>query len=467
MYRELVRKYAKNLSPEATLAQMYLESGYRPGQPLSWLASPPNHNLFGIKYKGTGTWDWFDTWEWVDGKKVKVKDKFQTYPSYEESIKHHDEFFVSTPERVKRYAKVVAAQTPEEEFIELGKSGYATDPDYAKKLLDIYNEYIKEESDMTILLIAGHGTNPNNGYFDPGAGGFIPMGEHKYMRDKLFPAMKKYSGDKIKYFSQYNVYSVGNLVSLANSYGKDTVVVEMHFDATGNNTASGGHVIIYGDFAPDKIDLALRDAIAKNVGLAYPVHKGEKGISGRKDLANPNRAANGGVNYRLLELGFGTNKKDADYMLNNVDQYAKDLVTALTGGTVNVDDSKPATDPRVVSLPDYREPVKTFAPLAKGAKDQIRDEVFNFWYRPQTKDGYKPSVDVRGKQVTIVDVMDVSVSYSKRAYLVKEYNSWVLEQDLMGPRAKWTVEQDDVQNTGQNYLFWDGYRYEIGSKVED
>lgn len=41
------------------------------------------------------------------------------------------------------------------------------------------------------LLIAGHGRQ-RDGSFDPGATGFITKGEHKYMRDDLFPAMKKF-----------------------------------------------------------------------------------------------------------------------------------------------------------------------------------------------------------------------------------------------------------------------------------
>lgn len=355
--RQDILKHDKHLSPITTEAQMYLESGYRPGQKMSELASPPNHNLFGIKAndpefteakKGI-IWDWFWTHEYEDGKKVRVKDKFRIYTSYQASIEDHDNFFVSTPARVERYRKTREAVSLEQEIVELGKSGYATDPDYAKKIRNMIKEYkIDEKYDTskidkfnkkgstkmaTHLIIAGHGRNPNNNYFDPGATGKISMGEHRYMRDVLFPLMKKYTPEDVKavYFSDYNVYSKGNLVSLAKSYGSDTIVTEMHFDATGNNVASGGHVIVHKSFKADKIDLAIRDAIKEAVGLAYPIHMGDKGISGRGDLANPNRAANGGVNYRLPELGFGTNQKDANYMLTQADSYAKLLCKALFG----------------------------------------------------------------------------------------------------------------------------------------
>lgn len=185
----------------------------------------------------------------------------------------------------------------------------------------------------TFLCIAGHGKNRSNGAFDTGAAGFMTKGEHRFFVEDFFPAMKKHvhPDDKFVFFSDYNVYSANNIVSLAKGYGKDTVVTEFHFDATGNNTSSGGHVIIYSGFAPDKTDLAIRDVIAKHIGLAYPVHKGHKGISGRSNLRNVNNTANGGVNYRLPELFFGTNKRDVEKAVANLDEYAKDMVKAIAG----------------------------------------------------------------------------------------------------------------------------------------
>ena len=197
-------------------------------------------------------------------------------------------------------------------------------------------------SNTTILLIAGHGSG------DPGATGYISKGEHRYMKENFFPAMKKFlpKGSDIVFFGDYNVYMRGNLVALAKSYGSDTIVVEMHYDALGMDSgASGGHVIVHADFVPDYIDLAIRDAINKNVGVRYN-HKGHIGISGRSNLANVNRAANGGVNYRLVELGFCTDKGDVDVMINKTEQYAKDFVEALLGKTTT---AKPTTTTNKVS----------------------------------------------------------------------------------------------------------------------
>lgn len=183
------------------------------------------------------------------------------------------------------------------------------------------------------LIIAGHGKLRNGG-FDPGATGYISKGEHRYMRDDLFPAMKKYakdSKDTFIFHADYKVLERGNLAQLARQHKADTVT-EFHFDATGSSQASGGHVIVHEDFQPDDLDLRIRDVIQDMLGVRYS-HKGHKGISGRKsnELGMVRMAKNGGVNFRLPELGFGTNKRDADIMVTRVDEYARKLVEAYDG----------------------------------------------------------------------------------------------------------------------------------------
>jgi len=185
----------------------------------------------------------------------------------------------------------------------------------------------------THVFIAGHGKN-KDGSFDSGATGYIKQGEHWYFENVLFPEMKKYvpEGQKISWITSYNVYNHGDLVSLAKKYGADTMVTEYHYDAATATSAKGGHVIVKNSFPPDQLDIKLRDAIAETVGInSGYVHKNYKGISGRGDLANVNRAAAGGVNYRLIELGFGTNYNDANYMMNNKTEIAKAFVKAYFG----------------------------------------------------------------------------------------------------------------------------------------
>lgn len=196
----------------------------------------------------------------------------------------------------------------------------------------------------TILNIAGHGPN-RDGTFDPGASGYVTQGEHRYYRDAFFDLLKKYEPKnhvhKVVYHTAYNVYSYRNLIALARLYGNDTIVIEWHFDATGTPAATGGHVIVYGGYTPDELDLRLRDGIKEMVGVRYS-HRGHAGISGRYDLQNPNTAAMGGINYRLIELGFGTSPVDSKIMLEQMDKFAKKMSEAIYNTqikTVNKKDS--------------------------------------------------------------------------------------------------------------------------------
>ena len=201
------------------------------------------------------------------------------------------------------------------------------------------------------LIIAGHGIRRNN-TFDPGANGFITKGEHRYVKEVLFPAMKKFlpKNHNVVFFDKYNVYDYGNIASLAKQYNADEIT-EVHYDAA-SASASGGHVIIHSNYSPDKKDLALRDAIKKMVGVRYS-HKGHSGISGRNNLANVNRTKDAGITYRLIELGFGTNKTDAKIMVEDIEAYAKELVEAITGTSVN---KTPSKAPSIKSASNVSKP---------------------------------------------------------------------------------------------------------------
>src|SRR5690625_3048914 len=194
------------------------------------------------------------------------------------------------------------------------------------------------------LIIAGHGKQ-RNGTFDPGATGLIKKGEHRYVVEDLFPAMRKHLPNKhnLVFFSNHKVSNYGDIVSLARKY-KAKQITEIHFDSAGA-TATGGHVIIHRDYAPDKVDLALRDAINDMVGLANRTHRRHKRIHGRNDLINVNLTRNAKITYRLIELGYGaSNKRDADILVNRVDDYAKALVKALVGDVKQVADKSTSSN---------------------------------------------------------------------------------------------------------------------------
>jgi flagellum-specific peptidoglycan hydrolase FlgJ len=113
-----------------TIAQGILESASG--------RSAPGNNLFGIKGKGQQ----LETKEFVNGVWITIKDGFRVYDSWSGSVRDHSDFLVENNrytrsgffERCKELDYKGAAQS-------LQNAGYATDPQYASKLIQIIETY--------------------------------------------------------------------------------------------------------------------------------------------------------------------------------------------------------------------------------------------------------------------------------------------------------------------------------------
>lgn len=103
---------------------------------------------------------------------------------------------------------------------------------------------------------------------------------------------------------------------------KDWCICELHMDGAAP-TARGGHVIIKNGYAPDTYDQKL----AAFISGIMPGRS--NAIVGRDNLANVNRAAARGLNYRLLECGFITNAADVATFNNNMDEIAKGILSSF------------------------------------------------------------------------------------------------------------------------------------------
>jgi flagellar protein FlgJ len=117
------------------IGQAALESGWGKREIRNTDGSS-SHNVFGIK----ATSDWTGktasavTTEYVNGKPQKVVEKFRAYDSYEDALTDYASVLKSNP----RYAPVVEASRDAAGFAHgMQKAGYATDPQYAKKLISI------------------------------------------------------------------------------------------------------------------------------------------------------------------------------------------------------------------------------------------------------------------------------------------------------------------------------------------
>lgn len=164
-----------------------------------------------------------------------------------------------------------------------------------------------------LYVIPGHGAG------DPGACG-NGYSEAERVR-ALATRIKELGGDSVT-LHDFNddAYASGALNYI--DIPSDWCVVELHMDSAGAG-ARGGHVIIKAGFSADQYD----NALANLMGNVFPGRS--QLIVGRDDLANPNRAASRGINYRLVENGFISDSGDVSTFNSRMDEIAKGYLAAF------------------------------------------------------------------------------------------------------------------------------------------
>lgn len=179
-----------------------------------------------------------------------------------------------------------------------------------------------------LYVIAGHGAG------DPGACG-NGYSEAERVR-ALANAIKTRGGNNVVLLdTSRNWYADGGINSL--SIGKNDWLVELHMDSA-SASAKGAHVIIKaGIGGADKYDKAL----AASISAMFPGRA--KTIVERSDLANPNRAAARGINYRLVENGFISNAGDVKIFNENINKLADLYLEAF--GIKSNGSTAPSTPP--------------------------------------------------------------------------------------------------------------------------
>ncbi len=126
-----------------TIAQAALESGW--GE--SGLARAGN-NLFGIKAdsRWRGETLTLNTREFIKGQWVVVPALWRKYPSWQSSIDDHAAFLKQNP----RYKACFLCTTAPAFAHALAQAGYATDPDYANKLIALMNRHQMQSLDEAL-----------------------------------------------------------------------------------------------------------------------------------------------------------------------------------------------------------------------------------------------------------------------------------------------------------------------------
>jgi len=121
------------VDPGNLIAQAALETGWGRSQPGS------SHNLFGIKAGGSwaGASVQENTEEFVGSESRRVDADFRAYGSQRESVQDYVRLIRDNP----RYAGALNTGSDIQAFADaLQRGGYATDPDYARKLVTVADE---------------------------------------------------------------------------------------------------------------------------------------------------------------------------------------------------------------------------------------------------------------------------------------------------------------------------------------
>lgn len=170
-----------------------------------------------------------------------------------------------------------------------------------------------------LYVIAGHGAG------DPGAcsGGFSEAERVRALAERI----KALGGDQVEILdTSRNWYADNGISRLTIPNG--SCLLELHMDSA-SASAKGGHVIVKAGLGTDAYDRAL----AAFISSMFPGRA--KTIVERSDLANPNRAALRGINYRLLECCFISNDGDRAKFNSEMDALAKGILESFGIGVAS------------------------------------------------------------------------------------------------------------------------------------
>ena len=133
--------------PSVVIAQCCLETGYGLGADATELMA--SNNLLGMKASLlNSTWSKYSVWngesfnkitpEYVTGKKRYITDTFRIYTDYANCIKDYEMFLLHVKSGNNyKYRKIIGMTDPKAVITAIITGGYATDPSYISKVMDI------------------------------------------------------------------------------------------------------------------------------------------------------------------------------------------------------------------------------------------------------------------------------------------------------------------------------------------
>lgn len=337
--------------PSVKIAQAILESSWGKSE----LAQKAN-NLFGIK----GTWDGNSykvrtREEDANGRSYYVNADFRKYPSVKESIEDHSDFFTSTPWRTSNYQPVLNSKSYQEQARALQSSGYATDKQYANKLinliesnnLDSWDDTGGNNVSLTIAISRGHGG------FGVTPGKRSPAGEYEWhFNDKVADAfeaeIQKYQNVQLLRVSDPSGRTDTPLLTRtnrANNWRAGLYVAFHHNANTGRWGNWSGSEVWVRPGAPQAASLARM--VAPAVSKAMNIQNRGVKAGNLHEVREPNQLA------ILIEGGFMDSRIDITAMRRNdmlaaqgravATQVARYFKLKRKSGSSSTSSSKPST----------------------------------------------------------------------------------------------------------------------------
>lgn len=144
-----ISAYAKVLQseygvlPSISIAQAILESNWGNSE-----LSEKYNNFYGIKGSEEANTVLMNTKEFVDEEWIEINGRFRIYENWQDSMNAHTKLFVEgTTWNPQQYAAVLAADNYRDAAFALQASGYATDPTYPEKLIELIQQYKLDQFD--------------------------------------------------------------------------------------------------------------------------------------------------------------------------------------------------------------------------------------------------------------------------------------------------------------------------------
>jgi len=149
--KQFIKEYGKGIANaikgsgiffSVAIGQKAYESGYGKKIPAG------SNNFGGIKYApglpGVVGYVIQDTTEYINGKKVTMKQKFSKFATVEDGIKGYVEVLKNP-----RYVKALKAKTPYDQLLEIAKAGYSTNN--PKAYADSIYPLVEAARDISLL----------------------------------------------------------------------------------------------------------------------------------------------------------------------------------------------------------------------------------------------------------------------------------------------------------------------------